>query len=681
MPRLVFQKLIHSALNQKTLTPPLDGELLYCKNNVCVHPPGLLSNSVLHHPGFLAVTAHVKNGIVSIIFNWTPSLKLNNLESCNNEEAASYKDLPPAEGNTATSSECADLIVSNIEGGLSVKATHGNTMYDKEQDSEQSAFKIPVASLNDDEEEQVLKSTEDIMIDVASVNSTTNNETPDICINQSSSPHAVHNFQFPENSICFRMNDVEYQGRVVRPLRHETFGPFTVNLALMRSIRIYFRNDACSCGELVIATHESQYKVLHFHYGGLNSIAAILNDWKVMLDKRFKTSNDIGINHFSIIHPNLTSEQLHPEEGLYRNLTADAWSLFVDEFGRIQNQQKIQKAVFFGGVEKELRPAVWPFLLKFYNFDSTGIERNEIQQKKLVKYQRINRDRETIFASDVANEFWRNVACSVEKDVLRTDRANPFFKGEGNPNLDTLQRILLNYAVYTATSYTQGMSDLLSPLLIEIQEESNVFWCFVGLMQRTIFISSPSDNEMEKQLFYLRELLRILLPDFYAHLLSCGPGAEEMLFAHRWILLCFKREFAESEALVIWEACWAHYQTNYFHLFVCVAIIALYGIDVAENRLASDEMLLHFSHLALQMNSDLVLKKARGLLHQLRTSSSVPCTLHDLFYMTSFDGTPHQLINLVCVKSERCEDGCPHNGKGEERIGFTFRKLFPRSSN
>lgn len=36
----------------------------------------------------------------------------------------------------------------------------------------------------------------------------------------------------------------------------------------------------------------------------------------------------------------------------------------------------------------------------------------------------------------------------------------------------------------------------------------------------------------------------------------------QMLFCHRWLLLCFKREFPEAEALRIWEACWAHYQVS-----------------------------------------------------------------------------------------------------------------------
>lgn len=61
---------------------------------------------------------------------------------------------------------------------------------------------------------------------------------------------------------------------------------------------------------------------------------------------------------------------------------------------------------------------------------------------------------------------------------------------------------------------------------------------------------------------YLRELLRLTQQRFYQHLVSLGEDGLQMLFCHRWLLLCFKREFPEAEALRIWEACWAHYQVS-----------------------------------------------------------------------------------------------------------------------
>lgn len=69
------------------------------------------------------------------------------------------------------------------------------------------------------------------------------------------------------------------------------------------------------------------------------------------------------------------------------------------------------------------------------------------------------------------------------------------------PHPTPCRRILLNYAVFNPDmGYCQGMSDLVAPLLTEIQDESDTFWCFVGLMENTIFISSPRDEDMERQL-------------------------------------------------------------------------------------------------------------------------------------------------------------------------------------
>jgi len=61
--------------------------------------------------------------------------------------------------------------------------------------------------------------------------------------------------------------------------------------------------------------------------------------------------------------------------------------------------------------------------------------------------------------------------------------------------------VLLNYAVALPSyGYTQGMSDLLSPVLAELQNEVDAYWCFVGLMQKTTFFSSPKDIDMDSQL-------------------------------------------------------------------------------------------------------------------------------------------------------------------------------------
>ena len=44
------------------------------------------------------------------------------------------------------------------------------------------------------------------------------------------------------------------------------------------------------------------------------------------------------------------------------------------------------------------------------------------------------------------------------------------------------------------------MSDILAPILSEVRNESDVFWCFTGMMSKTIFVTSPRDQDMEKNL-------------------------------------------------------------------------------------------------------------------------------------------------------------------------------------
>jgi hypothetical protein len=52
---------------------------------------------------------------------------------------------------------------------------------------------------------------------------------------------------------------------------------------------------------------------------------------------------------------------------------------------------------------------------------------------------------------------------------------------------------------------------------------------------------------------YLRELLKLLQPAFFVYLVGLSGDALQLMFVHRWILLFFKREFPEADALHIWE--------------------------------------------------------------------------------------------------------------------------------
>lgn len=61
--------------------PPLDGEIIYCKNNVCVHPPATLAvDSEEHHPGYLTLRSQNDDDVrscVCIKWRWVWKSKIS----------------------------------------------------------------------------------------------------------------------------------------------------------------------------------------------------------------------------------------------------------------------------------------------------------------------------------------------------------------------------------------------------------------------------------------------------------------------------------------------------------------------------------------------------------------------------------------------------------------------------
>ncbi|XP_015927915.2 TBC1 domain family member 16 isoform X1 [Parasteatoda tepidariorum] len=462
----------------------------------------------------------------------------------------------------------------------------------------------------------------------------------------------AHNLSFPDDS-------PSASAKISR--RESSCNVFSVDLSQMRSLRLFYSNKECTCGQLVIASRESQYKILHFHHGGLEKLAKVFEEYNFLSKSKNKGTDNCPYRQFSVCRPELSAAECHPEEGIYSMVDEQRWRSFMSEDGSIEDELQLRKEIFFGGLDCKLRKEVWPFLLHYYNFSSTFDEREQIRNDKYIEYQNIRRKRDQMSPTEL-DTFWRNIQCTVEKDAIRTDRNHPFFAGEDNPNIETMKNILLNYGFYNPKiGYTQGMSDLLAPILAAVQDESEAFWCFVGLMQRTIFVTCPKDFDMDINLNYLGELFRVMNKKFYDHL--CVADGLDLLFVHRWILLCFKREFPEPEFMKMWESCWAHYQTDYFHLFICSAIISIYGDDVIAQSLRADEMMVHFSSLAMYMNGDLVLRKARGLLHQFRLLPRIPCTLSRLCELCGPGMWDSGHVPLIDCSGNHGDHSCPYGGQ------------------
>ncbi|NXG38719.1 TBC16 protein, partial [Dromaius novaehollandiae] len=721
----------------------LDGEIIYSKNNVCVHPPELLQGIGEHHPGYLCLYMEKDELLgTTLILAWVPNSRIQRQD----EEALRYvtpesspvRKAPRKRGRhtqgfgivrQASPTEQKDAVILKEEDILAVAQLVKDAAYVSSPSSEgeklsqgcpaaDSARQSPQPAHSDsgilstissqDEQNRSELSVEgpeegldcrpeqgedegslELSVDDVSRDSTFDSDSDafssPFCLspisealgkssssvfldNESSSASSLDtSAQFQESNGQTQNTRWDEQQKVFA--LEQICGVFRVDLGQMRSLRLFFSDEACTCGQLVVASRESQYKIFHFHHGGLDKLSEVFQQWKYCTETHLKEqqlTDEKTCMQFSIRRPKLPSSETHPEENAYKRLDVSAWLHHLNESGQVEEEYKLQKAIFFGGIDISIRGEVWPFLLHYYSYESTSEEREALRMQKRKEYFEIQEKRLSM-TPDEHKDFWRKVQFTVDKDVVRTDRSNQFFRGEGNPNVETMRRILLNYAVFNPTiGYSQGMSDLVAPILAEVLDESDTFWCFVGLMQNTIFFSSPRDEDMEKQLMYLRELLRLMHPRFYQHLLSLGEDGLQMLFCHRWILLCFKREFPDAEALRMWEACWAHYQTDYFHLFICVAIVVIYGDDVIEQQLATDQMLLHFGNLAMHMNGELVLRKARSLLYQFHLLPRIPCSLHDLCRLCGTGMWDSGFIPAVeCSGHHPESESCPYGGLAE----------------
>jgi hypothetical protein len=61
----------------------------------------------------------------------------------------------------------------------------------------------------------------------------------------------------------------------------------------MRSLRLFYSDPECTRGQVVIASRESQYKILHFHTGGLDKLAEIFKDCLCLTNDTLQTFSNV----------------------------------------------------------------------------------------------------------------------------------------------------------------------------------------------------------------------------------------------------------------------------------------------------------------------------------------------------------------------------------------------------
>lgn len=234
-------------------------------------------------------------------------------------------------------------------------------------------------------------------------------------------------------------------------------------------------------------------------------------------------------------------------------LTDAEFHNYLNGQGQLSRPEELRLRIYHGGVEPSLRKVVWRYLLNVYPDGLTGQERMDYMKRKTREYDQLKSEW-TARASQEDLEFIRG---NVLKDVLRTDRAHPYYAGsEDSPHLTALTDLLTTFAItHPQVSYCQGMSDIASPILAVMDNEAHAFICFCGIMKRLEGNFRPDGQLMSVKFQHLKLLLQYSDPEFYSYLVS--KGADDLFFCYRWLLLELKREFAFDDALRMLEVTWS----------------------------------------------------------------------------------------------------------------------------
>eukprot|EP00794_Sanderia_malayensis_P012824 gene12824-14140_t len=314
------------------------------------------------------------------------------------------------------------------------------------------------------------------------------------------------------------------------------------------------------------------------------------------------------------IVPIKRGQRLQPEE----------WCAFMDREGRIKEHVRLMERIFRGGIHEDIRREAWKFLLGYFPYDSTYEERAKMKETKADEYYRMKLQWQTMSEVQTRrNSEFASRRHLVDKDTLRTDRGHPFYKGEDNENTQKLYNILMTYCMYNFDlGYVQGMSDLLSPILMLLEDEVDSFWCFCGLMEIESQNFELVQHFMQTQLANLATLIKFIFPQFYHHLQTKESG--NLFFCFRWLLLTFKREFDFENTMLLWEVLWTQSLTPYFKLFVCLAILEREMDLMMAQNFGFNEILKHINEMSNKIELPNILARTESLIIQVQRADNVP---------------------------------------------------------
>lgn len=292
---------------------------------------------------------------------------------------------------------------------------------------------------------------------------------------------------------------------------------FQININQIKSLKLFFGSRTAESaedgddqeylnggkdGQLVIGNYDLKYKIFHFHNGGLSKLEQFLSDWcfvfcltqksfsngllsffesiyeepfvagdvnNSLLDfytNKFiqlknqkqieKEYNNNCIQLYTVNQPAL--DFLDLQNSTYKPVSIgslEEYNQFFSADGRlIYDFDKLKTRVFFSGVEPSSRHFFYPYLLARFSANLTTAQKDVIVRHGAVLYKQIDEKRRRLNKDDKFYPKFVQYKQTVSVDLPRTDRCNKELQDK--KTLKLMERILLNYTLYSRIGYTQG---------------------------------------------------------------------------------------------------------------------------------------------------------------------------------------------------------------------------------
>lgn len=265
---------------------------------------------------------------------------------------------------------------------------------------------------------------------------------------------------------------------------------------------------------------------------------------------------------FLVTEAEKAAEDYERRNNGYSRAYLDKWQYMITHWASVKHDTL--KRYCRRGVPQPKRRTVWQHLLQSWG----------MKDRCPGEYMRLHS--QPLDSNDLADV--------IARDLDRTFPTNRLFSMKSGQGQQMLCRILHAYANYNpGVGYCQGMGFLAATLILQVEEEEDVFWAFVAVMENTKYnmkaVFAPSFPHLQCAFHVFEALMRQKMPKLYAHLHDRHP-IPPCFYAVHWFMTVFTYYFNFGLVSRIWD------------MFLCegwkpVYRIALALLKIEERRLLS----------------------------------------------------------------------------------------------